>query len=187
MSSLLPPTATTLERAVETATATVFDLGPVRTHHDPDEVPAVLLPWVAWQRSVDAWVSTWSDDRKRAMVAAAPAVHRAKGTPASLEDAIAGVLGWELVIEEWHEDEGALYIDIGAEELPPGTVRLEYRVDGAVAERDLSMARQLVRSTKRASIHVESEALAPVLDGSAVRLGASSVWGAYITLDVEGP
>lgn len=114
--SLLPPTSTDLEKALEQVAFGLTDLPtPVRDVWSPDTCPIGLLPWLAWGLSVDLWDSNWSEATKRAAVADAIAFQRRKGTPASLRtvlerfDPLIGLV-------EWFEDRDTL---------APYTFRLE--------------------------------------------------------------
>lgn len=62
---------------------------PVRSLHSFADCPAVLLPWLAWERSVDYWRDDWSEQTKRDVIAASVAVHRKKGTLTAVRQAIA--------------------------------------------------------------------------------------------------
>lgn len=102
---LLPANATPLERALADvdgtrllATPTAF----MASLWDPATCPAHLLPYLAWALSVDVWNPDWSEATKRAVIAAAPAVHRRKGTRAAVEDAVAA-LGLVARFQEWWE------------------------------------------------------------------------------------
>lgn len=100
--SLLPPNATARERAVEGADAAVGDLdvAQVTRVRDPAEAPAAYLPYLAWERSVDVWDPAWPEATKRAVVEAAPEVHRHKGTVHAVEVAL-GALGVDADVVEW--------------------------------------------------------------------------------------
>ncbi len=69
---------------------------------DPTHVPADLLPYLAWQHSVDVWHDDWSESQKRRVVAAAYALHKAKGSRDAVERAVAAV-GLDIAIEEWFD------------------------------------------------------------------------------------
>lgn len=100
--SLLPPDATPLERALESAAlrVTAIDV-PVQALVDPVAIPAHVLPFLAWHLSVDRWESDWSDATKRAAVADAIAAQRRKGTPASVKAVLASFDDL-LTLVEWH-------------------------------------------------------------------------------------
>ncbi len=99
---LLPSDATPAERAVAEVDGRLDDIdaGLIVAVLDPATCPAPLLPYLAWQRSVDVWDATWPEAVKRAVIAAAPLVHRLKGTRRSIE-AVLGALGMRTQIVEW--------------------------------------------------------------------------------------
>jgi len=90
VSSLLPPSAPPALRHAEASAARLaeLDAGALRRLWDPDACPAALLPWLAWALSVDEWDPDWADDRKRAVIRGAYAVHRVKGTLAAIRQAL---------------------------------------------------------------------------------------------------
>lgn len=89
LKSLLPPSASALERAIEAATARIGDI-PVLISRvwNPATCPAELLPWLAWALSVDTWDSSWSERTKRDVIASSYDVHRHKGSVWSIKEAI---------------------------------------------------------------------------------------------------
>ena len=101
MTSLLPPNATDIELAIEESITRASDL-PVklRALHRPDSCPNNLLPWLAWQRSVDTWNNDWADGVKRQQIKSAYRVHQLKGTAAAVKAAVQA-FGSSLVIREW--------------------------------------------------------------------------------------
>ena len=82
---------TALEKQLERVTGNAVEtLGiPVREIHDPAKCPSELLPWLAWERSVDYWRDDWIEQTKRTVIAASVAVHRKKGTLTAVRQAIA--------------------------------------------------------------------------------------------------
>jgi len=106
--TLLPPNATPLERALEAGVARISDVdAPIDTLVDPARIAAQWLPWLAWGLSVDAWDSTWPEATKRQAVAESIALHRIKGTRASVELILSRIDDLARVIE-WHEDRDRL-------------------------------------------------------------------------------
>lgn len=105
MNSLLPPNATTLERALE-AGATLrpaIDAAAIADQiADPMTAPAFLLPWLAYGESVDAWDADWSEADKRLAIAESIAMHRKKGTRASVAAVLARFDQLARLVE-WHE------------------------------------------------------------------------------------
>lgn len=83
--TLLPPSSSAAERAMEASIASRFAI-PVDIARlwNPLTCPAELLPWLAWGLSVDLWDADWSEATKRAAIADAIPFQMRKGTPASL-------------------------------------------------------------------------------------------------------
>ena len=82
---LLPPNASPLERElarIAIGRIAALDV-PLRSLHDPARCPAAWLPWLAWQRRVEPWDPTWSDDEMRAAIAGSAGAYRRHGTPAA--------------------------------------------------------------------------------------------------------
>lgn len=78
---LLPANATALERALAGATGRIGAVPtPLRELFRWDTCPADLLPWLAWEMSVDIWDQGWPEARKRAIIRESFELHRAKGT-----------------------------------------------------------------------------------------------------------
>lgn len=102
--SILPPNSLPSERALEQASAEIIRAVPlmIRASRDPQNCPAHLLPWLAWEYGVDTWNTDWSEQEKRNVVARAAYVHRHRGTRGailrSLED-----LPFRTTIFEWFE------------------------------------------------------------------------------------
>lgn len=99
---LLPQNATPRELAIQDADARVEDLdvGQIIAARDPERAPLPILPYLAWERSVDVWSPDWPESTKRAVVIAAPEVHRHKGTRYAVSTALAA-LGIDNEIVEW--------------------------------------------------------------------------------------
>jgi len=140
--SLLPANATALERAIEAAQARLADVPvPVDTLWDPWRCPAELLPWLAWAWSVDEWDPAWPEEVRRRVIAAAPEVHRLKGTRAAVERALQP-LGISAELIEWWQVS------------PPrtaGTWTLTAWLDGwqVAGAADVAHAARVVRRTVR--------------------------------------
>ena len=169
---LLPPNATPLERAFDRAGHERIDKIPVeiRSLYRPREMPADILPWLAWQLSVDQWGADWPDEQKRRVVANIMAVHRRRGTVASVRRALTNagfgdveIIEHKQVIQRWQES-GGLFIDgsvdlDGSKALGTGAVDVprmtrswaEYVLDLNVLEGDLTLEgqRQLREAAER--------------------------------------
>jgi phage tail P2-like protein len=91
--TLLPPSSTPLERALDQTGAVRLQALPsvVASLWNADDCPAALLPYLAWALSVDEWDEGWGVDKKRAVISESSLVHRQKGTPASIRRAIASI------------------------------------------------------------------------------------------------
>ncbi len=89
--SLLPANSTPLERAMSLASARFSPPRVLPTIWNPVTCPAALLPWLAWALAVDEWDYGWSVAKKRAVIAAAIAVHEKKGTPAAIRTSLAAL------------------------------------------------------------------------------------------------
>lgn len=90
--TLLPPNATPLERALEAVTARIGEIPvPLPTLWNPMTCPVSDLPWLAYALRVEDWDPTWSEEVKRAALAAAPLVQKHKGTLFAIETALAAV------------------------------------------------------------------------------------------------
>ena len=107
----LPDNRTDLEQIlVEIDGRTLaIDADIVRRVKDPAQCPGPLLPWLAWEESVDIWNTEWTDAQKRFAIARSWELHRSKGTRKSVEDAL-DLLGYGARLEEWFEYGGAAYL-----------------------------------------------------------------------------
>ncbi len=82
MSSLLPPSASAQERAIDEAIARLGDGSPDYGQlWRPEACPAEFLPWLAWALSVDFWRSDLPEDVKRNLIQGSFNWHKIKGTP----------------------------------------------------------------------------------------------------------
>lgn len=101
MSKLLPPNSTKFEMNFENAFARVSDVElNIRSFNDPLNAPVEVLPWLAWERSVDIWDKDWTEIQKRQVIKNSFYNHSIKGTVASLEVAL-GSLGFPVIVQEW--------------------------------------------------------------------------------------
>ena len=85
--SLLPPSATPLERAYEGATDRL-KAPRVDTLWDPWACPAHLLPWLAWAVRVSEWSDAWPEDTKRQAIASSMEIARRRGSVWSVREAL---------------------------------------------------------------------------------------------------
>jgi phage tail P2-like protein len=99
MTSLLPNNSTRLERAIEAATDD-FTPVPLRSIYDPETCPVALLPFLAWECSVDRWDEKWSEAAKRAAIGSSFYIHAHKGTIGALRRVVEP-LGYLVEVLEW--------------------------------------------------------------------------------------
>ena len=66
------------------------------------QVPLPWLPYLAEERSVDEFDSSWPEERQRAVTKASRSVHQIKGTRPSLDRAMAP-MGYQTKVVEWFE------------------------------------------------------------------------------------
>ncbi len=101
--TLLPSSATPLERAVAAADARISDTPtPVRDVWNPYSCPADILPWLAFAYSVDEWDEKWSTEIKREVIAQSLEVKRTKGTPGGVQRALEA-MGLPAQTQEWFQ------------------------------------------------------------------------------------
>ena len=87
-SPLLPPNQTRLEASLANAAALPHTPEVLALLWDAQRCPVQLLPWLAWAVSVDEWDEAWTEAQKRAQVLGAIALHRKKGTPWAVKQAL---------------------------------------------------------------------------------------------------
>ena len=105
MNSLLPPNATDLERRVEAVNSAIASIPvPLRDLWNADTCPLELLPWLAWQLSIDPWKSYWPESIKRERVRQALAIQRRKGTVESVRSVVQS-FGGSVELREWFQSE----------------------------------------------------------------------------------
>lgn len=165
--SLLPPSATALERRVEAAMSRLADIDvPVGQVWNAATCPAALLPWLAWALSVDTWRTDWSEAQKRAVIAAAPRAHRIKGTVAGVKAAITAVAqGQPFRVVEWFDAEGTGqpytgFAEVDVTDAPPAqAAAIAHDLFAAVAASRPARAHVPVRLKARTSAGVRLAAV----------------------------
>jgi len=146
MTTLLPPNATAMERALEAAGASISDV-PVRVREvwSPDDCPAALLPWLAWAFLVDGWDVAWTEQQKRDSIKAAYYVHSHRGTAAAMRASL-NALGLGLQVVEWFDQEPAG---------EPYTFRVKLDVEQSGAgQADLQRALAAINAAKNLRSHL---------------------------------
>lgn len=143
--SILPGNLPELEHQIEALEQRLTDLEiPIEQLWNPATCPVVALPYLAWAVSVDVWDPNWPENIKRQVIAAAPELHRIKGTPKAVKQALTA-LNLDYSYSEWHEQ-----LPLGT----PGT----FNVDVWVSEQgiDESFAHTVtaqINANKRATAH----------------------------------
>lgn len=104
MATILSVNATNLERNYEEAVNNRISNLPVRLKHNrnPELCAANLLDYLAKDLSVDYWVDSWDEAKKRAVITASYEVHSYKGTPHSVKTALKAINA-EIEITEWYQ------------------------------------------------------------------------------------
>ncbi|END5526326.1 phage tail protein I [Vibrio vulnificus] len=102
--SKLPPSASSVERALEQVFWEEIQLieRDIRSFLNPWECREDLLPYLAWELSVDDWNDDWDESIKRGVCFNALTVHAYKGTRGGVEYAL-DALGVTAELVEWFE------------------------------------------------------------------------------------
>lgn len=139
VSHTLPPNATELEKKLALAGDTKLIPTAIYAIHRPDDCPVSLLPYLAWQLSVDYWDEAWNEAQKRQAIKNAWQVHRYKGTIASVKLALSPFFQ-NIQITEWWQD--------SAQKHTAGTFKIDVSVsDKGISEADYQRAEKLLAST----------------------------------------
>ncbi|WP_334321196.1 phage tail protein I [Gilliamella apicola] len=162
--TLLPPTATKLEKNLSQAMACEPPI-PLRSLWDPQTCPNELLPYLAWQYSVDRWDEKWSEQIKRKVIAEAFEIHKLKGTKEAIRRAIEP-FGYLIKTTEWWQNNQT-----------PGTFALEIGVlDTGITEESYNELSRIIDDVKPVSRQLSNLAIQLVSKGS-LPIGASSYDG----------
>lgn len=162
----LPPTATTLAKALDIIEERLFSLPVNMISKDPATVDVALLDHLAWENSVDAWDSNWPEDIKRKVIAASAEVHRYKGTPYGIKTAMLA-FGVDVELIEWWEGGGS-----GV----PGTfIARAYVTDPLDGSEDLVVSGPVV-----SAMTSMLNGVAPVSRGWSLQLGVRATPSSYV-------
>lgn len=139
--SLLPPSATAQERAMEQSTASTSAVTiPLRSLWDTEACPSNLLPWLAWAMSVDRWDPAWDEATKRQAIKDSVALHRRKGTVGAV---LEGLTTYDLQVREWHQ------------QVPAGVPFTLFLVPGpTLTEQDREEVLEIINRNKNARTHI---------------------------------
>ncbi|WP_420009725.1 phage tail protein I [Xanthomonas sacchari] len=171
--TLLPSSATPQERAFDAAASRIELVPlPARDMWNPDKIKAAVLPWLAWQASVDEWDTNWTEAEKRAVIKSSLEVHKHKGTIGAIERALTP-LGYVVGVIEWWEMS------------PPGepyTFSIELLNAEKPVTADLyDKAERVIASSKNLRSHLSSLKIKTEIRGG-VCAGAAIVDGAETTV-----
>lgn len=171
--TILPSSASVIERAMELATARIEAVPtPARYMWSPQNAPAQLLPWLAWAFSVDTWDTTWTEAQKRATIAAAYEVQRRKGTVGAVRRALTA-LGLGITIVEWWQE---------TPQGEPYTFRISVDVDQNGAEPDaIAKVLEVLNTSKNLRSHLNSVDL-NIVSYSTVYFAAATAVGHEFTI-----
>jgi phage tail P2-like protein len=144
MTSLLPLNSTRLERAIDAATEEITP-APLRAMYSPDTCPAHLLPFLAWECSVDRWDEKWPESAKRIAIRSSFYVHAHKGTIGALRRVVEP-LGYLIEVIEWWQK---------VPEGPPATFELKVGVlDTGITEEMYQELSWLIDDAKPLTRHM---------------------------------
>ena len=167
--TLLPPTATKLEKKLSQAIACEPPI-PLRSLWDPQTCPYELLPYLAWQYSVDRWDENWSEEIKRKVIAEAFEIHKLKGTKEAIRRAVEP-FGYLIKTIEWWQNNQT-----------PGSFALEIGVlDTGITEESYKELSRIIDDVKPVSRQLSNLAIQLASKGS-LAIGATNYDGN--TLDI---
>lgn len=171
--TLLPPSSTPVERKLAQVGADIEALPlPIRMLRRAATTPAELLPWLAWERSVDRWDDAWTEQAKRKAIANSFLIHRLKGTIGALRRVVEP-LGYLLQVTEWWQ-----MVPEGRR----GTFRLTIGVlDSGISETMYFELERLIEVTKRLSQHMIGLDIAAEVRGQ-VNVNVAAYDGESITV-----
>lgn len=104
--TMLPKTATDLAKAMDVLEERLFQLPVDAITKDPAKVPETLLDHLAWENSVDVWDVDWPVSVKRRVIKLSAEVHRFKGTPWGIRQALSA-FGVDIELVEWWQPGGS--------------------------------------------------------------------------------
>jgi len=156
---LLPPNQKPIEAAA--GLSMVADLHPeaLRQLWNPKTCPVSLLPWLAWALSVNEWDDSWQTSVKRQVITESVAIHRQKGSVASIHRALAAAGYPYARVDEQrhgHRRNGSIIRD--AWPLHGGSQPFVYRVvlNGLISIRQAAQIRRILVNTAPARCRLHS-------------------------------
>ena len=171
--TLLPPSSTPVERKLAQVGADIEDVPiPLRMLRRAATTPTDLLPWLAWERSVDRWDDAWTEEAKRKAITNSFLIHKLKGTIGALRRVVEP-LGYLLEVTEWWQ-----MVPEGRR----GTFRLTIGVlDSGISETMYFELERLIEVTKRLSQHMIGLQIAAEVRGP-VNVNVAAYDGEVITV-----
>jgi phage tail P2-like protein len=162
--TLLPPSASSCEKKLSQAMVCELPIH-LRSLWDPKTCPFELLPYLAWQYSVDRWDENWPQQTKRKVIGEAFDIHKSKGTKEAIRRAVEP-FGYLINIIEWWQNNN-----------PPGTFAIEIGIsDKGITDESYQELTQAIDDVKPVSRHLSGLSLQLVTRGSTT-IGASSYDG----------
>lgn len=146
--ALLPPNRTALEASLATVCTPALDPTPLRWQSDSTRCPPALLPWLAWERSVENFDSAISEDQQRELIRQSISVHRRKGTVSAVRDVFRALGLGDVVIQEGNHHyvaDGTLTADgFGTAGDPDGWVEYRVQIDKLLSVEQATTARAVL-------------------------------------------
>lgn len=176
--ALLPPSSTPVERKLAQVGADLENVPlPLRQLRRAATTPAELLPWLAWERSVERWDDAWTEAAKRKAITSSFLIHRLKGTIGALRRVVEP-LGYLLGVTEWWQ-----MVPEGRR----GTFRLTLGVlNAGISEPMYHQLERLIEDTKRLSQHMTGLTIVAEVRGG-LRVGVTTYCGDVLTVYPYAP
>lgn len=181
--SKLPPSASKMERMMEQVFWEELALieRDIRNFYDPYQCRVDLLPYLAWEMSVDYWDENWSEQTKRDVIAASNPIHTTKGTRYALDKSIESIRDDGLSVTEWFDDEA---------NLAPGFFRVNLEARNSdIDENTVPQIYTAVNNAKNTRSHLESISITsqiqnPINIGVLSRMGLAIRSGPWRTENI---
>ncbi|WP_047238104.1 phage tail protein I [Chromobacterium subtsugae] len=145
---LLPPNRTPLEAALADMLALDLNTTALRGLADSARCPPALLPWLAWERSVEQFDAARTEEERRALVASSVDVHRRKGTLSAVRQVFRDLGLGEVQIDEgtggYRYDGAAAYDGFASFGDPDGWAEYRVRIDKLLSVEQAAAARALL-------------------------------------------
>lgn len=152
--TLLPPSSTKLEKRLSQAMVCDFPIL-LRSLWNPQTCPYELLPYLAWQYSVDYWDENWNEQIKRKVIAEAFEIHQHKGTKEAIRRAVSS-FGYLIDLIEWWQNDKT-----------PGTFSLDIGVlDKGITDESYNELVRIIEDVKPVSRHLSALSLHLVTSGN---------------------